>query len=951
MPGSRNRSVKSKPRPAQLRREDPLQALIEAMPLGVMVWRPDGCLHFANHRASELAGRPLQPGLSAEEFTRSCRLMRVGTTVVYPSEQMPFQRALLGELVRFEDAEFELPDGRRRPVEGWTGPMRDRRGKVRYALTAFSDITERRSAEAEHLGESRVLEMVAAGAPLGETLETLSRIFEALSDGMLASILLLEDGVRVRHAAAPSLPESWTRLVDGQPIGPNQGSCGTAAFLKTPIVAADILTDARWVKYRDAALSHGLRACWAVPILGPDQAVLGTFALYYSEPRQPTPRLLELATHASHLAAVAIQHHRQAMATQESETRARLIVENALDANVLIDSDGIVTGWTGRATAMFGWTREEAIGRRLAQLIIPERFRAQHELGLRRYQESGEGPILNRRLEISALHRDGHEFPVELAVTPIKRADRTIFSAFIQDLTPSRQAAQALRESQEHLSLVYEHVADVLFQLSIEPDGYRFVSINPAFCETTGLAADRVIGKRIEDVIPEPSRTVVLEHYAEAVRSRKTVRWEESTAYPAGVKHGDVAITPVFDAHGNPRYLIGSVHDVTDRKRMESEVRQLQKLEAIGRLSGGIAHDFNNILGVIIGVGQMLLETVEDAAQRSQVEEIVRAGERGAKLTRQFLAFGRKQMLQAEVLDLNTVVRNLESMLRRLIREDISLVTRLAPGLWRVEADPGQIEQVLLNLSVNARDAMPDGGTVVIETANVELDQDFVAFHSGAVAGPFAQLTVSDQGIGMDEETQKRIFEPFFTTKDPGAGSGLGLATVYGIVKQSGGYIWVESRPGAGSRFMVCLPRSATTAAEGPLAELPRGARPGSGCINVLLVEDEPALRRAFQRMLKRPDYRITVVGNGEDALAAVRSGGLTPDLLVTDMVMPGMSGSELVERLRALQPGLKVLPMSGYVDQSMVRRGVLPPGTPFLQKPFTASELTSAIAEVLRSG
>jgi len=238
-------------------------------------------------------------------------------------------------------------------------------------------------------GEAHVLELVAAGVPLSQTLDALARTFEAQADGMLASILLVEDGARVRHAAAPSLAEAWVRAVDGQPIGPNQGSCGTAAFLKQSVIVADIATDPRWVNYRDAALAAGLRACWSVPIMGPDETVLGTFALYYSEPRRPTPRLLDLAAHASHLATIAIQHHRHQETILESEARARLIVDNALDANVLMNREGIVTGWNARAAAMFGWSADEAVGRKLSGLIIPERFRAQHEQGLKRYVETG----------------------------------------------------------------------------------------------------------------------------------------------------------------------------------------------------------------------------------------------------------------------------------------------------------------------------------------------------------------------------------------------------------------------------------------------------------------------------------------------------------------------------------------------------------------------------------
>jgi PAS domain S-box-containing protein len=684
--------------------------------------------------------------------------------------------------------------------------------------------------------------------------------------------------------------------------------------------------------------------------MGPDQTVLGTFALYFSEPREPTPPLIELTTHASHVAAAAIQRHRDREVMRASEARAQLIVEHALDASVLMDSDGIVTGWNARATAIFGWTLEEAVGRKLSTLIIPELYRPQHEAGLRRYLATGVGPILNRRIQITALHRDGHEFPVELSVTPIRTSDRLMFSAFIEDITASKQAEEALRESQQHLSLVYDHVDDVLFHLQVEPQGYRFVSVNPAFTVATGMEQHQVIGKLIQEVIPEPSRSLVLEKYAEAIRTQKTVRWQETTPYPAGTRLGDAAITPVFDAQGQPKFLIGSVRDMTEQRQMEEQVRQLQKLEAVGQLSGGIAHDFNNILCVILAVGNMLREELKDPDQRGQLEEIVHAGERGAALTSQFLAFSRRQVLQPEIINLNEGVKNLEKMLRRLIREDIELTLTLDPGLWRVKADPGQIEQVVTNLVVNARDAMPSGGRLTIATSNVELDAGFAKTHVSTAPGPYVRLVISDTGHGMDEETKKRIFEPFFTTKELGKGTGLGLATVYGIVKQSGGNIWVSSTPGQGTTFTVYFPRSTEVLRATPTRGTRISGGRALGDTHVLLVEDEPALRRAIERMLVHLKYRVTVAASGDEALATVAANRLNPDVLITDMVMPGMKTGVLVERLRAIHPNVKVLRMSGYAAHEIVDPANLESTAPFLRKPFTIEELDATIQAVLDS-
>ncbi len=490
-----------------------------------------------------------------------------------------------------------------------------------------------------------------------------------------------------------------------------------------------------------------------------------------------------------------------------------------------MSSDGVVTGWTGRAAVLFGWTAGEALGRTLSSLIVPERMRQQHETGLHRYLATGEGPILNTRIEIAALHKDGYEFPVQLSVTPIRRGDRVSFSAFIED--------------------------------------------------------------------------------------------------------------------------------ITERKRMEEEVRQLQKLEAIGRLSGGIAHDFNNILGVIVAVGNTLLPELSDPDQRHQLEEIVRAGERGASLTRQFLAFSRKQILQPEVLDLNLVVQELEPMLRRLIRADIVLLATPAPGLWPVQADRSQIEQVVLNLVVNARDAMPPpaGGTLQIETANATLPRDLADEPVGVVPGEYVMLAVSDSGHGMDAATRKRLFEPFFTTKEVGKGTGLGLATIYGIVKQSGGHIAVVSALGQGASFKVFLPRAAEPVTPRSRDAGEPGAAPPIADLHVLLVDDEPALRRAVERMLVRLRYRVTVAPGSAEALDLITREGLQPDVLLTDLVMPGMGGEQLAQRVRELLPGIRVLPMSGYIGEATTQSALLRPGAPFVQKPFTSEELAAALQQLMRGG
>ena len=370
-------------------------------------------------------------------------------------------------------------------------------------------------------------------------------------------------------------------------------------------------------------------------------------------------------------------------------------------------------------------------------------------------------------------------------------------------------------------------------------------------------------------------------------------------------------------------------------------------MEGIGRLAGGIAHDFNNLLTIINGFsGLLLTEAPEHDPARPMLEDIHKAGERAAALTGQLLAFSRKQILQPRVLDLNALVADMHKMLARVIGEDVSLIAAPAPGLARIRADAGQVEQVLMNLAVNARDAMPGGGRLTVETANVSLDEVSTQGFPGVRPGPYVLLAVSDTGTGMDAETQGHLFEPFFTTKGPGKGTGLGLATVYGIVKQSGGHVKVYSEPGRGTTFKVYFP--AIEAVEGRGDAEPAAAEPARGKEVVLLVEDEEGVRRLTQSLLERLGYRVLAAPGGAEALEAAAGHRGEIDVLVTDVVMPQMSGPQVAEALEPLHPGIKVLYLSGYADDAVVRHGVLGAGKAFLQKPFTAAALAEKVRQVL---
>jgi len=387
--------------------------------------------------------------------------------------------------------------------------------------------------------------------------------------------------------------------------------------------------------------------------------------------------------------------------------------------------------------------------------------------------------------------------------------------------------------------------------------------------------------------------------------------------------------------------------DVTERKRLEMQLPQSQKMEAIGLLAGGVAHDFNTLLGVICGQCKLIsLQSNLDDGLRTRIEEIAKAAQRAAELTRQLLAFSRKQLLQLNVLDLNAAVTDMAAPLRRLIGEHVTLVTRLAPDLGRIKADPSQIEQVIINLAVNARDAMPQGGTLILETANQELDEEFARHNPLAAPGWYVMLTVSDTGVGIDKESMAHIFEPFYTTKEMGKGTGLGLATVYGMIKQSGGHIAVHRVPGRGATFAIYFPLVAGEAQTEKSEVRPLTATPRKETI--LLVEDEATLRELVRTCLQQAGYTVLVAEDGYEAMEIASRHPGEIDLLLTDVVMPGLSGLEVARRLREQRPQTKVLYVSGYLDAATLAPESLGPGAAFLEKPFRLQALTRKLLEVL---
>jgi len=508
-------------------------------------------------------------------------------------------------------------------------------------------------------------------------------------------------------------------------------------------------------------------------------------------------------------------------------------------------------------------------------------------------------------------------------------------------------ARKLAEEGRARLAEILEATTD--FVAIAEPQG-RVLYLNRAGRELLGIGLEEGLSRvRGADGHPEWARKLVLETAIPAA-VRDGV-WKGQIAFLDG-EGREVPFSQVILAHKGPdgqvAFISTIARDVSEQKSLEAQLRQAQKMEAIGQLAGGVAHDFNNLLGVIGGYADLLLRDVGPRHPgRGRVEQILKATDRAAGLTRQLLAFSRKQVLEPRLLDLNAVLADIEKMLRRLIGEHIQLVTVFEDGLWRTMADPGQIEQVIVNLAVNARDAMPGGGKLILETRNEELDEAYAHSHAGARPGPHVMLAVSDTGHGMDSETLTHAFEPFFTTKEQGKGTGLGLATVYGIVRQSGGHVNVYSEPGRGSTFKVYLPQAEGNAEVAASVPLSVTATTG-GSETILLAEDEEALRAMIQEILETAGYTVLGAARPDEVLTVARSHAGAVQLLLTDVVMPGMSGRELATQLQAVQPGARVLYMSGYTNEAINHHDVLEAGAAFLQKPFTYDSLLRKVREAL---
>ncbi len=641
-------------------------------------------------------------------------------------------------------------------------------------------------------------------------------------------------------------------------------------------------------------------------------------------------------------------------ALRESEERYRLLTQNSLTGIFLLQ-DGAFSFVNERMAQMFGYTPKEMIGRAFEELIHPEERRKWPDRDLSDFPTGDTEPAC----EFRGVCKDETTkwFHVLASAIPLGHGNAVIGN--VADITLRKLAEQELKESRQKYKELYKEAkkSEDLYRslLDASPDAVivydlqgRVQYANNSFTRIFGWTLDEVRCRRTP-FVPDSEREATRSAIKSVVRDDIPCNNFETRRFTKDGRVLDVSISGYryHDHQGNPLGMLVVISDVTERKRLEDQLRQAAKMEAIGRLAGGIAHDFNNLLTAIIGYANLLKQSIpERDANSAKVLQIGRAAEHAAGLTRQLLAFSRKQMLEVKTLDLNKVIEGFEDVLRRLIGERIEFVTVFRSHLGKVNADPGQIEQVLMNLVINARDAMPDGGTLTVETANMFLDEQGVRSRSELRPGPYVLVSVSDTGLGMDSRTISRVFDPFFTTKDKSSSTGLGLSTVYGIVKQHGGHVEVISEPGAGTTFHVYLQEAAevleSNEAAGPPPSQPKGTE------TVLVVEDEDMVRDLACEVLKILGYETLNASNPSDALTVCERHEGKIHLLLTDVVLPQMDGRALFHHVSSTMPDIKVLYMSGYTDDAIGEHGVLGRDVHFLQKPFTLDVLAQKVREVL---
>src|SRR6266576_358912 len=944
------RPAKPKPRAKKPRRVvdslagSVLKATLESTADGILVVDLDGKIVAHNRRFEEIW--KLQPALIAGNSDLSGRrrlIEHVKDQLVNPEL---FVDGIQERYAEPQSDSFDMlnfKDGR--VLERYSIPLRlDGRSVGR--VWSFRDVTARRRAECVQEAVYRISHTAHTAENLQQLLRAIHEIVSELMPARNFYVSLYNPDKD--QLEFPYFVDEIDTTCDVRPRKLRKGLTEYVLRTGQPLLVTPDLYE-KLVAAGEAELIGAPSIDWlGVPLKVKERTIGVVVTQTYEHGVRYGESERDILTFVSSQMAMAIERKRVEDAWREQSELLQRIVDNIPVMLVFLDEQGRLNWGNREWTRTLGYDVADASARDIFAELYPdprERQRVRDSIGAPVGQwtdfrtRTRHGATLDT-IWANAPLTGGGWLAIGMDVTDRKRAEERYRSFIAQS---SEGVSRLEIDPPVPISLTEEEQVDRLYA------GGRIAECNDAMARMYGFnEASELLGTRLSDL-----------HNVTDPTNREQIR----VFLRAGYRVSD-SETREHDREGRPRVFLNNVvgfvedgqlvrvwgtqRDVTEQRHLEKQFRQSQKMEAVGQLAGGIAHDFNNLLTAILGNTQLLLRDLPPGdSKRGDVEEIRKASERAASLTRQLLAYSRRQMLQPEVLDLNVVVAEMDKMLRRLIGEHIALAAVLAPDLGRVRADPNQIEQVIVNLAVNARDAMPEGGKLTIETANAELDEAFAQAHLGAVPGSYAMVAVTDSGAGMDATVRAHLFEPFFTTKEVGKGTGLGLATVYGIVKQSDGYISVYSEPGRGSSFKVYLPRiqtpQETTAASSR-------DRPERGTETVLVVEDEAAVLLLSRRALEAQGYVVLAASDPTDAMRVLERHGGTIHLLLTDVVMPGFSGQELADRIAARRPGMRVLYMSGYPGDAVVQHGSLPVGSAFLQKPFSPDGLARKVRDVLDS-
>jgi len=645
----------------------------------------------------------------------------------------------------------------------------------------------------------------------------------------------------------------------------------------------------------------------------------------------------------------------------QRESPLDLLLDTALDAVIVMNADGKITEWNELSAEIFGWSRDEAVGRNLAELIIPERFREAHASGLRHFLETGEVGYLRRRIELPGLHRSGREFPVELRISAVELDRGTAFVGVLRDVSARQEMQHELRETGRQFQLLVGAITDYAIYM-LDPEG-RVTTWNAGAQRIKGYRAEEIIAQNFSRFYTEEDRRagIPAQNLRRAAEEGKVVAEGWRVKKDGSRFAASIDLEAIRDERGRLIGFAKITRDITAQReaqdlldRAREQLLQSGKMEAIGQLTGGVAHDFNNLLTIIIGnlaIAQREVEPLE-SGPASRLRRAIASAERGAQrataLTQRLLAFSRRQVLDPKPLDLNKLIVAEADFLQRTLGEAVEIEAVGGGGLWQVEVDPNEFETALLNLAINARDAMPDGGKLTIETGNTFLDQHYCRANPEVLPGQYVMIAVTDNGCGMTKEVMDRAFEPFFSTKTVDAGTGLGLSQVYGFIKQSGGHVKIYSEPGEGTTVRIYLPRYTGTRRPDEDDAAENGEVEGRTGETILIVEDDLDVRGFLVEALRDLKYRTLSAADAAAALRIIEQPNARIDLLLSDVVLPGMNGRELMVEARKCRPDLKVLFITGYSRNAIVHQGRLDPGIDMIQKPMSQRELAGRIRDML---